>query len=422
MTEKFKYKGNFFLPKNKKNEVSGILVFEPDNGITLDLIGSFGETEPDEQEIIWGILGNGKRVTLYNSFIISKKISFPGFEIDIYTSNFIFFDIYFEGKHDLKFSEISAHYSHLDEWLNISGFKIDENRKDYKINVEYSLPSPIDVNLPDNLKLIINLTSKQRIVQKDAIIRQKAFINFVTPRKRSFDKVLEDVFHFQNFLTLTTQRSIYIKELFGYLRIGNKKQLHKSQIIFKVYNLPKEEKELLQRDMLVPFKFFSDRFPTIIYNWFDLQDRLETTTDNFFSLYYNPYLYTSDKFLNIARSMEAFHRDNISRKATNMVRFQTVLRNVSSSYNWLLKIKSKRKYAEKILKHRNDLTHSNPVIRSKDKRFLELHHLTEDLKFIMSVTLLNKIGFDKKELKTFLNKTRLYTHLKYKDANNTYKT
>jgi len=417
MTEKFKHKGEFYLPDDKENKVRGTLVFEPENGITLDLIGSFGRDKSDEQEIIWGVLENGKAVTLYNSFIISKKFSLPGFEIDVYTSNFVFFDIFFEGKRDLKFSKVSAHYSHLDEWLNIrSGFKIEHKREDYKINVEYSLPSPIDVMLPDNLKLTINLTAKgpsQKIVQKDAIIRQKAFINFETPRKRSFDKVLEEIFHFQNFMTLTTQRPIYVKELFGYLRIGNKKELHKSKIIFKVYNLPKEEKELLPMDMLVPFRFFSDRFSTIIYNWFLLKNPLETTTDAFFSPYYNPYLYTSDKFLNMARAMEAYHRDNISSSATNRVRFQTVLENMSSSYNWLLKIKSKPKYVNKVLKHRNDLTHSNPVIRSKDKRFLELHHLTEDLKIIMSVTLLNKLGFTKKELKTYLDETRLYTHLKY---------
>jgi hypothetical protein len=418
MTEEFKYKGEFYLPHKKDDKVRGTLIYEPEAGITLDLIGSFGRDESDQQEIIWGVLETGKVVTLYNSFVISKKFSLPGFGIDIYTSNFVFFDIYFEGKSDLKFSKVSAHFSHLDEWLNIrSGFKIDHNPKDYKINIEYSLPSPIDVTLPNNLKLTINLTAKgpsHKIVQKDAIIKQKAFINFETPRKRSLDSVLDDIYHFQNFLTLTTQRSIYVKELFGYLRIGNKKQLHKTKIIFKIYNLPKEEKELLPMDMLIPFKFFSDKFEIVITNWFRLRNQLQTTTDVFFSPYYNPFLYTSDKFLAFARAMEAFHRDNIRRNETNRVRFETIVKEFSSVYNWLLKLKSKSKFVDKVLKHRNDLTHSNPVIRSKDKRFLELHHLSEELKIIMSVVLLHKIGFEKNELKKFLDETRLYTHIRYK--------
>jgi hypothetical protein len=418
MTEEFKYKGEFYLPHDKKNTVRGTLIFEPEKGIELDLIGSFGRTHNDKQEIIWGILENGKPVTLYNSFITSKQFSFTGFAIDKYVSNFVFFDIYFNNKNDLKFSKVSTHYSHLDEWLNIrSGFKIDHDLKNYKVKIEYELPSPINVSLPNNLELTINLTAKGpslNLVQKDALIKQKAFINFETPRKRSFDKILEEIFHFQNFLTLVTQRPIYIKELYGYLRIGNKKQLHKSKIIFKVYNIPKNEKELIPMDMLIPFGYFSNSFNAIIANWFFFKNQLETATDPFFSTYYNPNLYTSDKFLNLIRSMEAFHRDNIQNNATNRDRFLAVLKEFSIVYNWLLKIKSKPKYVGNILKHRNDFTHSNPVIRSKDKKYLELHYISEQLKIIMSCALLHKIGFSKKDLKRYLNKTILYTHIKYK--------
>lgn len=418
MIEGFKYKGEFYLPHDKKNTVRGTLIFKPKKGIELDLIGSFGRNHSDKQEIIWGILENGKSVTLYNSYITSKQFSSPGFAIDKYVSIFVFFDIYFNNKNDIKFSKVSTHYSHLDEWLNIrSGFKIDNDSKNYKVKIEYELPSPINVSLPNNLELTINLTAKGpsiNLVQKDALIKQKAFINFVTPRKRNFDMILQEIFHFQNFLTLVTQRSIYTKELYGYLRIGNKKQLYKSRIIFKVYNIPKNEKELFPMDMLIPFVNFSNSFNTIITNWFSFKNQLETAIDPFFSTYYNPNLYISDKFLNLIRSMEAFHRDNIRNRATNRDRFLTVLKELSSVYNWLLKIKSKPKYVGNILKHRNDLTHSNPVIRSKDKRYLELHYISEQLTIIMSCVLLHKIGFSKKDLKKYLDETRLYTHIKYK--------
>ncbi|PHS63367.1 MAG: hypothetical protein COB12_09465 [Flavobacterium sp.] len=112
--------------------------------------------------------------------------------------------------------------------------------------------------------------------------------------------------------------------------------------------------------------------------------------------------------------MEAFHRDNIQNRSNNRNRFMTIFKDYSTVYNWLLKIKSKPKYVGKILDYRNDFTHSNPVIRSKDKRYLELHYISENLKIIMSCVILNKIGFSKKDLKKYLNETRLYTHIKYK--------
>lgn len=418
MISNFEYKGLWFLPTDTTTKVAGILRFEVKKGITLDLIGSFPRNSKTK-ELIWGILENGKFVTLYNNFENYRSFNLSGLEIAKYNSNFILIGAHFTSKQDIAFNKVSVHYSHLDEWLNInSGFKkIDTNPKDYKILIEYQLPNPIDVQLDSNTKMTVNLVAtppSRKAVQKDVTIKQKAYIDFIYKRKASFDNVLEQTFHFQDFLTLALQRPAYHKEVKAKIRIKGTKGLHDIKIFFQVNNIPEEEKELHPIDILINYKFISTKFTSVIKTWYDKKSKLETSTDPFFSSYYNPFLYTTDKFLNLARSIEAFHRDNIRAICTNRQRFTEVFIKYSKQYNTTLKIKSKFKLADEILKHRNNYTHSNPILKSKDKRYLELYNLAEKIQLIMTCAFLTELGLTTKEIKSGIDNCRLYTHLRYK--------
>ncbi len=289
MISNFEHKGLWFLPSDTATKVAGILRFEVKKGITLDLICSFPR-KSKTKELIWGILENGKFVTLYNNFESYRSFNLPGLEIAKYTSNFILIGAHFTSKQDIAFNKVSVHYSHLDEWLNInSGFKkIDTNPKDYKILIEYQLPNPIDVQLDTNTKMTVNLVAtppSRKAVQKDVTIKQKAFIDFTYKRKASFDKVLEQTFHFQNFLTLALQRPAYHKEIKAKIRIKGAKGLHDIQIYFQVNNIPDEEKELHPIDILINYKPISTKFTSVIKTWYDKKSKLETSTAPFFSSY-----------------------------------------------------------------------------------------------------------------------------------------
>jgi len=425
MTENFEHKGLWFLPTDTATKVAGTIKFEIKKGLTLDLIGSFprkGKT----MELIWGILENGEFVTLYNNFEIYRSLNLLGLKIAKYKSNFLLIGAHFTSKRDISFNKISVHYSHLDEWLNIdSGFKkIETNTKDYKISIEYELPQPIDVQLNTETKLTVNLVATSpstNTVQKDVVIRQKAFIDFKYKRKATFDKVLEDTFHFQNFLTLSLQRPAFHKEVFGQMTIKGTNGLHKIQIFFQVNHLPEIEKELHPIDILIHYKRIAPKFATVIKSWYDKKSSLETAADPFFSTYYNPYLYTTDKFLNLARSIEAFHRDTVgiidpsTRKEYYFKkRAIEVYDMFSRQFNSTLKIANKTKFIDTIKNYRNDYTHSNPILKSKDKRYLELHYLSEKIQIIMTCALLHEHNLTKKEIKESIDNTRLYTHLRHK--------
>jgi len=400
------------------SRIPGTIIFDKKNGATLDLIGAFPRNKT-KLEIILGVLEDGNYCTLFNSFEIRRTHHLPGMEIATYISNFLFIGAHFTNKSDIKFNEISVHYLHLDEWLNIrSGFKkIETDPKDFKISIEYELPKSIDVNINSSTKLTVNLTATAptiKMVQKDVIIRQKAFINFEYNKKASFEKILADSFHFQNFLTLLLQKPSYPKELIGQLKMKGDKKLHPVKIFFQISQLPNEEKELLPIDMLIDYKQIRKKFSTLITSWYANKTKLKTANDPFFSAFYNKHLYTSDKFLYLARSMEAFHRDTIKASATNKVRFSEVYSRYSKIFNSTLKIRSKKIFVEKILKYRNDFTHSNPILKAGNKKFLDVHNITEQLKLIMACALLTENGLTVEELRKSIESSRLYAHIRHK--------
>ena len=108
MDKPFEYKGKWYLPtQNRKDAIAGVLKFQPNKGLTLELIGSF--KDQDEYEIIWGIIESGKAVTLYNSFVTKRENMFSELEIATYTCNVVLIGGWFEDKNDLKFYKASVH-------------------------------------------------------------------------------------------------------------------------------------------------------------------------------------------------------------------------------------------------------------------------------------------------------------------------
>lgn len=412
MSEKFLLKGKFYLPTDRDNKIFGTISYSPEDGSYLDLLGSFNK-ENDEEEIIWGELENGKGITMFNSFIVKKK--FNSTEQDKYYCNFLFLDIFFDSKKDIMFNKISVRYSHLDEWLNLrKGFKFDYITDKNGIKIEYNLPAPVNYQI-GKLNISIDLTAKgpaRKYVQKSVSITQKAYITFQTSRKRQFDKISDDINHFRNLISLSIQNPVSYTELNGYLRIRNDKKLYKCVILTKRNSKP-EEKEILPTHMLMPFQSVATDFQKIILNWYVQREKLEPTLIPHMSVYREELLYESDKFLNLTRALEAFHRDFIKARATNKERYEESIKSLAYSYNWLLKIKSIPKLSILMKNYRNDLTHSNPMQVNLMKKYLKLYYLSEKLKIINSCLILHAIGLSKKEIKALLNNSMLYTHLKY---------
>ena len=125
MLENIELKGYFFTPENQNDELPGVLKFNKDDGIELDLFGQFDSHKAYgsiENKIILGFTSNGKKVTLLNCFANSRRMSMPGFSTSTFSALFLFIGRYYQTTEEMYFDRCSIEYTDFNYWLNISGF------------------------------------------------------------------------------------------------------------------------------------------------------------------------------------------------------------------------------------------------------------------------------------------------------------
>lgn len=204
MIEKFAYKGKWWLHDKPQKQISGTLRFTPVEGAVLDLIGSFKDLQDMnkmlETEIILGVSSDGRNITLHNCFETESNFSSSGLLISSFYANEVFVGVHFQRPKDIKFKSLSIHYSYLDEWVNISGFNIQHRNG---VLIEYKSPESIQAIINDDLKIFIDFYTAYptiSIVQKEACIKQKAYIKIEPSEDKSFDEYLNIMYSIQKFL------------------------------------------------------------------------------------------------------------------------------------------------------------------------------------------------------------------------------
>ncbi len=418
MTEEIEFKGKWFLPSEINNKIFGVVKFIPHKGNTLELFGAFKSHEYSKLQFIWGILPTGECVTLHNCFVTNYSMnSSNGFNLTTYHVNFLFHGAHFKNLRALAFNKINIQLSNLDSWLNLSGFENQRSEDRREVNIKYKLPHDISFSLDTtttfSIKNSYQIPSKNQ--RQEMTIKQYSYIQLEYKRKKKFKEILKDITHIQNLFVLFMQNPTLIESIDLKFKIGNKKVFHNSKLYFSLLK-PRYGKEYLHWiDMVISYKNISNDFEKIIKKWMDLRENLNTVFNPYFSIYHSPFFYMSDMYLNLARAIEAFHRETINNNHVHYkTRVKEVLEKYSKCYNGLLKIKSKGKFAKRVKDLRNLFTHSNPLETDSNKYSLELYHYSERLQIILACAIMSFMGLDEKLIKKNIESTRRYTHIKYK--------
>lgn len=418
MNEKVEYKGKWFLPSDVNKKVFGTIKYVPHEGTTLELFGEFSQRDYSKLQFIWGILSNGKFVTLYNCFIFNYQInSSEGFNLSIYRVNFLIIGAHFKDNKDLSFNKVNIKFANLDSWLDISGFEKERANDRRELNIKYKLPEDIEFPINSSKTFSIRNTylipgSNQR---QEITIKQSSYIQIEYRRKNRLTNILKDINHVQNLFVLFMQSPVLIESIELSFKIGNNAKFHNANLYFALLKPQYKKDELHWIDMVISYKDISIDLETITKNWMNLQGSLSTVCNPYFSTFHSPFFYVSDLFLNLARAVEAFHRETINNgKVHFKVRVEEVLKIYSKCYNGLLEIKSKPQFADRIKILRNLFTHSNPLETDSNKHSLELYYYSERLQIVLACAIMNYIGLNKEVIKKKIEWSRRYTHIKYK--------
>ena len=451
MIEGFEHKGIWWLSDKAGEQIRGTLKFSPNEGAILDLDGAFNSHKNLEEmqnfPIILGVTVEGKEITLINCSETKCSTYTPGMKISSFYSRLVFKGIHFKKLEDIRFKNIFVHYSHLDDWVGISGFGISYGSQDNdEVVVKYKPQKPIEARVEDyKVSIVIkNTYPTHTIVQKEASIKQTTYIKIEPPEEKPFGEYWNIMHNIKNFLSLGVRELVYPLTIEGTTEknkhvIKDDKSFYKPvEVFYRLLDDPKI-REILPFQMLFTFKDIHDRFEIFLRNWFEKAHLLKPTYNLYFGILYNPHLYLESQFLSLTQAIESYHqriyggrkylseegykvvydalveavpeetegslKDRLKEylKYGNEFSLRTRLKEVVDCYGVLttLFINDKVKFVNDVVETRNYLTHYSKDKKepSPAKNYDELFLLIHNLRIIVEICLLKEAGFSLEEIK-----------------------
>ena len=314
MNEEFECGGEWWLPDNPEEKIRGTLKFAHGEGGILDLDGNFGDIEGINEFLeVPIILGSsrGENITLHRCSRQKSSLHIPRHSTSQFFVSKIFKGVHFQMPEEIKFKSIAIHYSHLDEWVNISGlrhFSHDDGE------IKYELPDPIEARINDDYTIkIIGVEFPWSRVTKEISIKEKTCIKIEAAEEKSFEELMEMSHRIQQFLSLAMGEPVHPLDIKGVTETEDERRAE------RIYNPPVDifsripffnpvTRPLHPKDILFTFREISDRFGNMLRNWIEKSELFEPVYDLHFGTIYDPDLYLELEFLSLMQAIETFHR------------------------------------------------------------------------------------------------------------------
>lgn len=442
MNENIEYIGYWYLPNNKKDEFYGKLSLCNDE-IKLEIYGRFeGIARCDELidiDTINGFTVCGKVITLFDNYSLGMTMNMPGMITSRYKSGYMIIGEEYKNKEDCILSNISCNYTNLFEWINISGLKHTyEGRKSI---LEYEYPENYTYELEDfTLKIGVNLSQKMNRSKVEMI--QYAFIEFDNLKDCNFQSALEVIFDFSRFLTLCIGQSVLPYDI-----KANNIDDKEVKIIIPIKN--NYEKDIMNHNMLVPFKFVSNQFQNCLINWNLKKEKLEPVIDYVVDSQ-DKVFHVPLSFIKLSQAMETFSRrmrinckmdedehnkrieyildkidvDEYKEWLNEKLRYSNEpslsyrIKEILKEVNFIVDLNSaeRKKIAKKIVDTRNYYTHFDESKKELSMSVDEMFCISKYMELVLKVLIMKELGIDEKsiqlQLKHLNNMSFIQTSLK----------
>ena len=223
---------------------------------------------------------------------------------------------------------------------------------------------------------------------------------------RSLRDCYETLFHLRNFLTLAISEPIFPLKLQGYVR-DNKQPI---TIHVEQKYIPEELKPLLPVKMLFTFDDIAQRFDVFLKNWYSNRISLKQVYELYFALTYNPHMYVDDRFLNMCRAIEAYHKAMINSKRLPLrVRLSEIIDifwDIDSTF-----IPDQLAFLRVVMDTRNYLTHPDTKPSKNVVSGNALFFAAEQLRLLVELCLLKEQGFAVGEIQRLFAKSNKHQQL-----------
>jgi len=155
LSEPIEKSGYFWLPEDPEKRLPGVLRTTETGETTVEVIGIFGDesaaiggASPDLDRVV-GMLESGDMVTLDRCFYKHRNIRFGGLSKSTIHARFLLSGASYNKGEPITFSMFNFSVEGLDEWLCISGIRIERNSDGKSASIHFAPPNEIPLLLPD---------------------------------------------------------------------------------------------------------------------------------------------------------------------------------------------------------------------------------------------------------------------------------
>lgn len=447
MSDEIQYQGMWHLPTAPKKQVSGTLSYMEGKRLKLELFGELTTMAESMQvgsvDVIHGITADGRPVTLLDSIEYTRTESFGGFPCSTFSPHFAFVGKHFDSENDVRFDELYVQYRNLEEWANISGFKFDFSQLPREQIIKYSHLEPVVLAKLPSCNISLTFTWKGpaiNLVQKQARIEQTTFICIRCDNRLFFEEFSDRLREVGRLLALAITEPSPPINVRGLIRVNHSKpQIVEVLTDWVGGELP--ARSMLPSQMLFTYSDAQEQTQKMFENWFSKAGRFGPTCNLYFSTLYNPRGYVEDKFYDLVRAVEIYHRrtknneelpenqhDRRIQNILSAVREHDVawlkakleysnepslrkrLKNLIAEYSYILNdlITDEKKFVNKVTNTRNYLTHYDPKLKRNTAEGKDLIVLSLRLRLLLETIFLDELGFDRKKIEVWIRRTNHY--------------
>lgn len=460
--EEFRKSGYFWLPSAPDRRVPGTLIISDGGLIELEVVGLFDESIEglnralngnDELKRVVGHVEKHGMVTLDDCFYKKKNIAFGGISKSTIHVNRAFIGVAYDNEEEVVFNQLIFSVEGIDEWIGLSGIKIEHEFEKRTASITYAPPEEISLILNNGMNLLITFawTLPGFKHLKEAKITQKTYFEIFSETKCQLSEFISIAYKITTLLGFAIDDTVCIEEVTAKSNditryIGDKKT---KPVPISVYyaSLPYTDKEpkIDRYRMLFVFRQLGRDAGRIFNNWIDAYDVIEPALNLYFSSKTGAHKYLYGKFLSLAQGLESYHRRTSNEKIMgetvfhdlteqliekcpedhkewlsarlrygNEVSLSRRLKSIIGPFKHLLGASRERdKLIRTIVDTRNYLTHYDKELKGKAASGRELWVLCLKMEAIFQLHLLQILGFTKEEVQSvFDNSDSLQQKLK----------
>ena len=419
--EEFKKLGCFWLPSAPGGVLPGILSISDGGNIELEVIGGFDDKgmgplfnalrkDPQSAEQIGGyierIVGyieNDGPVTLDDCYFNGHLAQLQGPTYSLRKLSFLveraFIRVEYGEGEIPRFNNFIFSVEGIDEWSGISNFRM-LGYDGKNTTLSYQVPKDASLNLNNGMQLLITFPHTYSSIENK--ITQKTYFRLFSRNTSELNEFISIAEKIRAFLCFAINEmipfdstSVALNDLQAYTGKPPLIDIYDSRCLYF------QDEPKINGDMLFKFEKIQSNPELIVNKWIEVCEDIRPALDLYLTAQKQQYL--TQKFLNLAQSLEAYHKGvgayykRTSGKPNKRMSLKNRLMCLSEPLKDRFKSENIRdKWVADIKNARDDLTHEGKL--KSEAAYNELSPFIAFCLKLFQINLLQLIGFSQEDI------------------------